>query len=127
MNNTGQENVISIAGTPQACTSRSAEGARYAGSNLVIPLTAFRRKSIVLGVRGAPSTILDNAAALLKEFLHRVVSLYIRLKSYIPEAVMIKTPAEIFLFSSTFGLHRPALLLFAYGLSHLRKWRLRFF
>ena len=32
MNNTGQENAISIVGTPLRCTSRSAEGARYAGS-----------------------------------------------------------------------------------------------
>jgi hypothetical protein len=65
----------------------------------------------------SPSAILDNTTAPLKEFLHRIVSLYIRLKSYIPEAVMIKTPAEISPFSSTFGLHRLALLLFTYGLS----------
>jgi hypothetical protein len=81
----------------------------------------------VLGVRGAPSTILDNTTAPLKEFLQRVVSLYIPLKSYIPEAVMIKTPAEISPFASTLGLYRPALLLFTYGLSYSRKWRLQFF
>ena len=63
-------------------------------ANPVIQLTAFRRKSIALGVRGAPSAILD-ATALLKEFLHRVVFLYIRLTSYIPEAMTIKAPADI--------------------------------
>jgi len=37
---------------------------------------------------------------------------------------MIKTPAEISL-SSTCVLHRLALLLFTYGQSYLRKWRLQ--
>jgi hypothetical protein len=49
------------------------------------------------------------------------VSLYIRLESYIPEAVMIKTPAEISTLSSTSVLHRLALLLFTFGLLYLRK------
>jgi len=49
------------------------------------------------------------------------VSLYIRQTSYIPEAVMIKTPPEISPFSSTSGFHRLALLLFTYEAVVLEK------
>jgi hypothetical protein len=39
--------------------------------------------------------MIPDSTAPLKEFLHRVVSLDIRLTSYIPEEAMIKTTPEI--------------------------------